>query len=1166
MKNRAELVTGVTPLGLLLLLLPTLLASFPSAAAPEGPGGDPAMEILGARSSLLPSREQLAAKLAELEAATELDETARAALTELYHRTQSSLEEAEHFDTKAAEYGRFLQSAPQLIATIQRQLEQEESVATERPEPLPDGLSSEEISQRLSKLLADMAVEETRVSEFEKRFDASADRPAAARARLIEVKQILDELDQDLEQLPLAGDSPELSRARRWALEARRTAAWAEGRMLDQELLTQPSRVELYRAKRDQAAEALKDLRARQRVLEELQSQRRKADAAAAQEATERADREAEDKHPLVRELTGENVTITEALGQLAKRLDGLGDELARIESERERLEEDYRGARQRLAAVGLSKALGQLLLDRRNQLPDQRYYRNAIEAREDQIAEATLRQIRHREERRHLGDLDQYLDELTHNEPSARIPLVRDQLLEVLAQRKRLLAQALSVENDYIRQLGELNYASEQVVRIADNYDDFLSQRLLWVRSAPAVNMETLQALPSALAWIISREDWIEVLEVFTERVRHSFFFWSGTLILAALFWRLSTLRRAIRAMAEPLRRVRTDRIRFTLQAIALTLLAASPLPLLLWLSGQLLLSAADANGLARPLGAALTEVSFGLYFLLAFRMLCIRGGVADRHFRWRTETLARIRQEFDWFALYVVPVSAIAIAVYHHNDPVYVGSLGRLTLVASMLGFAVFFARLLSPAKGVLKGRLAAQPEGWLSRSRHLWYPFVVGSPLALAALALLGYIYTAGTLFESLVNETWLVLVLVVLHQSIVRWLILTRRRLVLQAALERQAARRAQATAERTESGGGSELLPVEEPEPDLAALDEQTRRLINASIFVAAVIGLWITWSDVLPAFTQLERFALWHYKGLVDGTEQLIPVTAADVGLVLVILFVATIAAKNLPALLEILLLQSPSVSAGARYAITTLSSYLITAAAFLLAFSTLGLSWSQVQWLVAALSVGIGFGLQEIVANFISGIIILFERPVRVGDIVTIGDTTGVVTNIRIRATTIRNWDKQELLVPNKEFITGRLLNWTLTDQHNRITIPVGIEYGSDTDRALALLAEVAARDERVLTDPAPLISFEGFGDNALTLVLRCYLDSLDGRIGVITDLHQAIYKTFAENGIQMAFPQRDVRLWARNPLDVRIQRATHPDPSAETPEAGGLTPTSHT
>ena len=132
---------------------------------------------------------------------------------------------------------------------------------------------------------------------------------------------------------------------------------------------------------------------------------------------------------------------------------------------------------------------------------------------------------------------------------------------------------------------------------------------------------------------------------------------------------------------------------------------------------------------------------------------------------------------------------------------------------------------------------------------------------------------------------------------------------------------------------------------------------------------------------------------LWHYSGIVDGQEQMVPVTLADLLLVLIIILVAAVAGRNLPALLEILLLKYTEMSSGSRYTATTLTSYAISAAAFLLIFGTLGLSWSQVQWLVAALGVGIGFGLQEIVANFISGLIILFERPIRVGDIIKVGE-----------------------------------------------------------------------------------------------------------------------------------------------------------------------------
>ena len=190
----------------------------------------------------------------------------------------------------------------------------------------------------------------------------------------------------------------------------------------------------------------------------------------------------------------------------------------------------------------------------------------------------------------------------------------------------------------------------------------------------------------------------------------------------------------------------------------------------------------------------------------------------------------------------------------------------------------------------------------------------------------------------------------------------------------------------------------------------------------------------------------------------------------------------------------------------------------------------------------MAALSVGIGFGLQEIVANFISGLIILFERPIRVGDLVTVADVDGAVTKIRIRATTITNWDRKEYIVPNKEFITGRIMNWTLSNPINRVVISVGIAYGSDTQKARELLLKVAREHPIVLEDPAPIAAFEGFGDNALNFVLRCYFPNFDNWVNNKTEIYMAIDKAFREAGITIAFPQRDIHFNTSRPFEVRI------------------------
>jgi potassium efflux system protein len=264
----------------------------------------------------------------------------------------------------------------------------------------------------------------------------------------------------------------------------------------------------------------------------------------------------------------------------------------------------------------------------------------------------------------------------------------------------------------------------------------------------------------------------------------------------------------------------------------------------------------------------------------------------------------------------------------------------------------------------------------------------------------------------------------------------------------------------------------------------------------------------LIWAEILPAFSLLNDITLWSYNGIVAGEQQLIPVTLLDLGLAGLILFVTVAAANYMPS------------------------------------FNTIGVDWSRIQWLVAALGVGIGFGLQEIVANFISGIIILFERPIRVGDVVTIGNNEGTVERIRIRATTIRNWDRKELLVPNKEFITGQLINWTLSETTTRIVIPVGLAYGGDVELALTKMMEAANEQPDVLSNPEPSVVFNEFGDNALSLELRCFVPETAYRIPTITALHKAINRKFNDAGLVIAFPQRDVHLDTNTPLDIRIQR----------------------
>jgi potassium efflux system protein len=426
-------------------------------------------------------------------------------------------------------------------------------------------------------------------------------------------------------------------------------------------------------------------------------------------------------------------------------------------------------------------------------------------------------------------------------------------------------------------------------------------------------------------------------------------------------------------------------------------------------------------------------------------------------------------------------------------------------------------------------------------------LWFGPSLLAPLLLAAWALLGYFYSAVYILSVAGETLWFILTAILGRDLLFRGLYVTQRRLRFQEALRHRDELIAQ-RAEASSGGGvaaGKADEAIEEEKVDYRELGDQVRSLVQFGYTLGILVGLWWIWRDIFPAFSFLDSIELpITTSQLVDGVTQDVPLTLSDMIAGLLLGGLALFAAMKVPAVLELTLLQRLPLSRASRYAFTTLLQYTVAMIGLVITFNALGLQWSSIQWLVAALSVGLGFGLQEIVANFISGIILLFEQPIRVGDIVTVDGTTGTVSKIRIRATTIVNYDRQELVIPNKTFITGQLINWTLSDTVNRVFVTVGVSYASDTRKAMELIREAAQEHSNVLDDPEPIITFEAFGDNALTLNLRAYLGNMDKRLLTISELHQAILDKFREAGIEIAFPQRDVHLTTIEPLELKLKR----------------------
>jgi len=229
--------------------------------------------------------------------------------------------------------------------------------------------------------------------------------------------------------------------------------------------------------------------------------------------------------------------------------------------------------------------------------------------------------------------------------------------------------------------------------------------------------------------------------------------------------------------------------------------------------------------------------------------------------------------------------------------------------------------------------------------------------------------------------------------------------------------------------------------------------------------------------------------------------------------------------------------LQHIVLDRGARDAIITLFGYVGFVIALLVALFMAEVDLSGLAWVSAALALGIGFGMQEIASNFVSGLILLFERPIRAGDFVTVGDIHGFVRSIRIRATEIETLDNQNVLVPNSELISGRVTNWVLRDPYGRLLLNVGVAYGSDVEKVRDILESVAREHPEVITDgsaPAPRALFMGFGDSSLDFELRSRVKHIERRFSIKSDLNFAVDKAFREAGVTIPFPQRDLHIIA--------------------------------
>ena len=451
------------------------------------------------------------------------------------------------------------------------------------------------------------------------------------------------------------------------------------------------------------------------------------------------------------------------------------------------------------------------------------------------------------------------------------------------------------------------------------------------------------------------------------------------------------------------------------------------------------------------------------------------------------------------------------------------------------------------------------------WLSRHRRLAAWLVLAAMGAVIVLDVRGYSFSARRL--ALGGLQTAVVIIVgrwtyrglrrAINRGAGRWVRPRRSWAVaLTSAVALRASARARAAAPMAEPAGG----PAEATDPLAGAIrpEDLAAGLCRLAAVAVTVLGLlaiaWL-WELDWALVRSLLGQSLWTFD---DQT----PVTLGDLAEAAVVLVAGALAWRHMSTLFALTLFHRMPDDPGVRFAVVTLCRYAVLALTAVAALGAVHLDMARIGVVLAALGVGLGFGLQEIVSNFVCGIILLMERPIRIGDVVTVAGTTGRVDRIHIRATTIVNADNQSMIVPNREFITGNLVNWTHKDKILRVGIKLGVAHGTDPDRVVALLMAAAHRDGDVLLNPQPVAVLEGFGDFALQFALYVFVPEPALAGPVRHRLCAEIQRRFAEEGIVIPLPSRDLHL-RRLPHDLARALDTIRPVAAPTARSDRASPT---
>ena len=1092
------------------------------------------------------TEELVAQKLSEISENTQLSEPHRKRLEETWGKVKTNLGLYKEWEQKLNNLKRLSETSAQSAKELHKKLETNDRLYTGADyskytiSELENLFLTEETSLKSTK---------SKAVELDIQIDSITTRRQEIPSLVSEVKKKMETITQEI-QTQQPEENVEISQARNALRSIQHELLKIESSAYDYEISTFEVRLTLLKEQREYFLRISNDMEEYLTNLQNFLSEQKKLEAEkAAQKAQQKVENLAHSL-PELKQLAEENASFTAKRGEILNAIDTAAKDYETGKKILDRLLADQRALKEKVRAMGFSDSMGLLFRIKRGELPDAALFREKIAKRQDYISKTQGNLLSFEDKASKMVDLKRFQKDtidLIAKANQVATEVIDIPVREILKSRRGTIDDLIKEYRVLLGKLVDLDAMESRLLDTIRQFETFINENVFWIPSSSPIKFEDFSNAFSGLKSLLTFSFWYNVAADFIKSLFSNI--WHSIFSILLLITILGLRPRAIilnREASESINKAGKDNFWLTIQSILLTFFITSFTPICIWLLGSLLADENTVSISSKRVGDAFLNI-LPISWLLFYLRGCFREkGLANMHFRWHLENVYELLRR-QLLLLFLIPVplyffNSIAASSQHTSMN---ETLGKFIFLALVLTTAFIFHSITSPTGKVYCELEKYFKDKLICKLRYFLYFLSVIFPFSMGLFASIGYVFTAQQLYVRGIKSLVIATAAVFIYGLISRLLQVQRRNLAVLKYQEKLASSDDPSLVE-------SPINLLTQPNDGISiySLSKQANNIITSLLVIGMSIYLWNIWKDIIPAVKIFDQISLWstdiRVEELVTGpdgaiskqiVEKVVTISLIDLIMSLIVLVLTFLGTRNLQGFLEFAILQRLPIDNGVRFAVTTLSKYLVTIVGTVWACQLIGISWEKVQWLVTGISVGLGFGLQEIFANFISGLIILFERPLRVGDYIVVGDHSGYVSEIRIRATTILTLDRRELVIPNKEFITGKIINWTLSERMFRLDFPVGVAYNSDIEKVQKVLLEVANSNSHVQKSPAPKAILTSFGDSSLNFELRVYIPSPENFPDFQNEINLAITKAFRKNEISIPFPQRDIHMIKEQP-----------------------------